>query len=1026
MTHDPLIGQQLGTYRLDRVLGRGGMAQVYYGWDLSLDRPVAVKVIDARYRESPAYAARFVREARTVATWRHPNIIQVYYAGEEDGLYYFAMEYVEGLDLRTLVDRYASDGELMPHADVLRLGRAIADALDYAHARGVIHRDVKPSNVMVETDGRVVLTDFGLALDVEQGSLGETFGSPHYIAPEQARSSAAAIPQSDLYALGVILYELLTGAVPFDDPSSTVVAVQHLTQPPPPPREFNPNLAPAVEAVLFKALNKAPEERYPSGRALLDALKAALEAPAPDTRLVSPTSRGPSLSRVSVHDQVAAHVHANASAQAEAAAPEEALIGQQLADFRLEELLGHGGMARVYRGVELPVQRRVAIKVIDAPFRADPDYLMRFEREAQAIAKLEHPHIVRLYRYGKDRGMLYMAMQYIDGADLEAVLASYREAGEFIEPHHVRRIVRDICEALDYVHARGVIHRDIKPANIMIDQQDHAILTDFGLALLTETGTRGMIFGSPHYIAPEQAVSSANVVPQSDIYALGVILYEMFTGDLPFEAEDPVDVAMQHMTSPPPPPSERRPELNPAVEAVILKALEKKPAQRYATGAALADALDAALGTTKPASDAMPSLYQRGTLLSAPPPGRPAAAKPTSEPTPSTPSSKPGTPPPTSEPVAPAPPASTPTPPPPAPTRRRRPLLLYVGVALLSCLILAMLTLGAVYVGARMARRLSTTPTVTLTEPPEELGATTANPTPVQATPVPTQVSTATAMPDPTATPSPTATALATTLPTATPSPTASPTATPEPSIYELLFVPHRDESLYIVNQGPDPLTLAPLTLYNDRDRVTGDLWDVAPLESGACVVWGREEDAALPKGLTCTLVDSYLAPYEGQPFWKSGFTVRYDEATLGRCPRDTKRCVTLAGTDTADLPRRYNVHIAKHKKDGFFLINQGDEAFPLPMLLMSNERGHVSGWAWEITELPPGACVVVWKDDGDIKAPKDVSCDLMGNPQIRETFWEETFDVTYEGEELGACKEDRDTCTFQLGYGEEEDEDDD
>jgi hypothetical protein len=119
-------------------------------------------------------------------------------------------------------------------------------------------------------------------------------------------------------------------------------------------------------------------------------------------------------------------------------------------------------------------------------------------------------------------------------------------------------------------------------------------------------------------------------------------------------------------------------------------------------------------------------------------------------------------------------------------------------------------------------------------------------------------------------------------------------------------------------------------------------------------------------------------------------------------------------------------VHIAKHKKDGFFLINQGDEAFPLPMLLMSNERGHVSGWAWEITELPPGACVVVWKDDGDIKAPKDVSCDLMGNPQIRETFWEETFDVTYEGEELGACKEDRDTCTFQLGYGEEEDEDDD
>src|SRR6476646_6505928 len=202
MTDDPLIGRQLANFRLERVLGRGGMAQVYYGLDVKLQRPVAVKVIDARFRDNPAYAKRFVREAQAVATWRHENIAQVYYADEDAGLYYFAMEYIDGLDLAELIAQYTALGELMPHTDVLLIGRAVASALDYAHQKGVIHRDVKPSNVIVARDGRVVLSDFGLALDVQQGSLGDVFGSAHYIAPEQARRSSDAVPQSDLYSLG--------------------------------------------------------------------------------------------------------------------------------------------------------------------------------------------------------------------------------------------------------------------------------------------------------------------------------------------------------------------------------------------------------------------------------------------------------------------------------------------------------------------------------------------------------------------------------------------------------------------------------------------------------------------------------------------------------------------------------------------------------------------------------------------------------------------------------------------------------
>ena len=276
---DPFIGRQLGDYRIIGVIGRGGMASVYRGYDVHLQRYAAVKVIGAHLvtdDDHEDYRQRFIREARAIARLNHPNIVSVYQFGEIDGLYYMAMVLIEGRNLSQIMKEQAASGHLLPRQQVARIIRDIAAALDFAHANGVIHRDVKPSNIMITADGQAILTDFGLALSASEGTIGNTFGSAHYMAPEQAVSSAAVVPQSDIYSLGVVMYQLLTGRVPFDDPSPMSVALKHINEAPPSPRRYNPALTSEVERVLLRALEKKPQDRFPTGEAMASALTRAL------------------------------------------------------------------------------------------------------------------------------------------------------------------------------------------------------------------------------------------------------------------------------------------------------------------------------------------------------------------------------------------------------------------------------------------------------------------------------------------------------------------------------------------------------------------------------------------------------------------------------------------------------------------------------------------------------------------------------------------------------------------------------
>lgn len=264
-------------YALERELGRGGMGVVFLARELSLDRLVAIKVLPPSLADSPEVRERFLREARTAAQLSHPNIVPIFRADWMDGLAFFAMGYVDG---ETLADRLVARGALPP-TDAVRILREVAWALAYAHARGVVHRDVKPENVMLERGtGRVIVTDFGIARDTRTSGLtadGMVLGSVHYMSPEQV-AGGALDGRSDLYALGIVAFQLLSGRLPFDAPQPSAVLLQQATATPPSLRDVAPEVPAPLAAVVDRALRKDPADRYATGEAMAEALVEALQS----------------------------------------------------------------------------------------------------------------------------------------------------------------------------------------------------------------------------------------------------------------------------------------------------------------------------------------------------------------------------------------------------------------------------------------------------------------------------------------------------------------------------------------------------------------------------------------------------------------------------------------------------------------------------------------------------------------------------------------------------------------------------
>ncbi len=590
--------QVYGNYRIGTQLGIGGMGRVFSGVHIHLNRPVAIKIMHEHLLSQQDFRERFLQEARAVALLDHPNIVRVYDFGEENGQFYLVMELVVGGTIRTLLDQASNSpdgGIAWRWGGGLEYIRQAADGLAHAHQRGMVHRDIKPDNLLVSRSSgeageerlRIKIADFGLA-KLAEGSMitatGTMMGTPSYMSPEQCQGIELD-GRSDIYSLGVILYEMVTGQLPFESRTPTEAIFKHISTPPSPPQDIYPELPDELNAIILRCLAKKPAERFDTAHDLAQALANFQQK---DTVVdLGPTP--------SIH----------------------ALVGKQIDKYVIESALTSGAIAHTYRGRQIRLERPVVLKILRSQLAQNSRVVERFLDEARQAARLRHPGIVEIYDIGSLQDLHYIAMAYVPGQTLRWLIEE-----EPLELAEVVTCIQQLAAALDYAHQHGVIHRAVKPGNIIIQPDHTAVLLDFGLAAALEETTENEVAvaareGTPSYLAPEQTIGG-EVTASSDIYALGCLAYELLTGRVPFTDSDVELVFARHRGESPIAVHDLNPNLSPELSRVINRAMAKNPADRYETaGAFAADLTNASrftpAGVNAPPIDPPPAPPATGT-----------------------------------------------------------------------------------------------------------------------------------------------------------------------------------------------------------------------------------------------------------------------------------------------------------------------------------------------------------------------------------------------------------------------------
>jgi serine/threonine-protein kinase len=599
-------------YRVIRILGRGGMGEVFEVE--AAGKPYALKSF---FRieggtDAPQERARFLREAAATKSLVSDNLVRVHEHGfdPETGTPFIVMDLLVGEDLDSAIQRV---GPLDPRAAVL-LHLQAARGLDVAHHAGIVHRDIKPANLFLSCAASGEITtkvcDFGIAKVYEIGAesltaTGSVLGSPLYMAPEQLVNAKVVDPRSDVWSLGMSLYHALTGAAAFHHITTLAELVVAITRGAiPPVQDMAPWVPPDLARVLHGTLLVQTAARCPNMQELSVALSAAIpRATKLTVEMIAPLAPA---ARAEVAEKKSAPVTwqdaiPSRSATWEAA-EEDPLLGCLLAErYRLLKVLGRGGMGAVYEA-QTADGKSYALKVIrpDLGDAKGREAMRRFVREAKASQGIESPYVAKIVDAGADeeRGVPYITMELLQGRDLGRVI---KEQGP-IEPSAVVLLFVQACEGLAAAHARGIVHRDIKPANIFLHEtRDGTVvakLCDFGVAKHvaqvdegTELTRTGGILGSPMYMSPEQATNAKNVDHRSDLWSLGISLYEALTGQKAWEGTTMGELILAICTREVQPILELAPWIRPELADVVTKAIARKPADRFASAGDFAAAL---------------------------------------------------------------------------------------------------------------------------------------------------------------------------------------------------------------------------------------------------------------------------------------------------------------------------------------------------------------------------------------------------------------------------------------------------
>lgn len=605
---ESLIGTVIEGYQLTRVLGTGSTSVVYEAHAVAADttaqeaagkpartapaQVVAVKVLMPRNltasTDAREFTRRFLREARAASALTHPHILSVHSYGQVDGQYYMVMPLIA---TGTLANWLSTQTEPLPLGEVADILEQTADALDYAHRQGLIHRDIKPSNLLRDTDGTIYLADFGLArvLANNEGSLvlgettnqvaltqtGETLGTPYYMAPEQIRGEPVG-PAADIYALGVVLYLLVTGQVPFQGETSLAVALQHLQEEPCPPHILRFDVPQGLEDVMLRALAKDPAERYPSAGALATAF--ARQVPRSDGGKPGDTL-------------LALPMEADPDASSDNAEDEHSLVGQVLGDYTIDELVATddlGWLCRAHTVAGGPSFRLRALRGLSG------DALGQMSDRAQTLLGLRHPGLLPVLEVGIAQEYLYVVSAWPAGSSLAQAL---KEHGP-LDLTRADEYLTQAASALDWAHGKSVTHGALGTASLYMEERDDGPTTiqvaDIGLRQVRDQGSaeahetpgetleeRGRRLVPDGDAAPEELLGQP-VGPAADVYGLGCVLFSMLTARPAFVGETANDVAAQRLAGSVPSLRRIRPGLPSALQNILTRALAKDPRQRYA------------------------------------------------------------------------------------------------------------------------------------------------------------------------------------------------------------------------------------------------------------------------------------------------------------------------------------------------------------------------------------------------------------------------------------------------------------